>query len=208
MTALLVYAAVLLLGIAILVNRRGERRLDRLRRDMVQDERILRDLDRQVQDARRRGAAADQALREAEAREAEARRNLEAAERRLAEARRQPVERFHVFDRLEPRPGRVWAVRITQSASDPLLRDGRRAGAWSGPRTYLLIAGSRKEVLDRAGLRFARSVGYEVEEAVPSPLFHRTDAEAAPTAAATPRAPATLAAGRGQRVERTRSVPT
>ncbi|WP_029008687.1 hypothetical protein [Azospirillum halopraeferens] len=216
MIALLIYAAVLLLGIAVLVNRRGERRLDALGRDIRHEERALHDLDRHIREVRRQGAEADEALRLAEVRIAQAQRDLEAAERRLAETRRGPMECYYVFDRLEPRPGRIWAVRISRSVEDahgPETRpETRRAAAGGWPRTYLLVAGSRKEALDRASLRFSRAAGCAVEDAVPSPLFHRSDgrsdgeaasASAPPRAAVPPRAPAT----RASRPEHVRTVP-
>ncbi len=198
------YAAVLLLGVAVVVNRRGERRMAAVRRDIENDEWALRDLDRRLSERRRRAAAVDQDLRDAEARLSEAERAVEAAERRLADARRRPVERCFVFDRQEPRPGRIWAVRIAQAARAPAGREDRRRIPWAGVRVWLVVADSRKEAIDRAGLRFPRSGGYEIEDAGVSPLFPGGE-EAVARPAAAPRAPATV--GRRERAAERVSPP-
>jgi len=170
MTMLLLYASVVMLALGVFANRAVARRLTRVRRDMAAEEQAMRDLDRDLLAAQRALRDAERRLEEADARIEQGRAALQAAEADLEKTRRMPVERFHVFDRLEPRPGVIWAARV-ELATDATSGTTRLAAAWGGARTYLIAAASQREALDRLTQRFPRNTGYTVGTVSPCGLF-------------------------------------
>lgn len=170
MTMLLLYASVIMLALGVFANRAVARRLVTVRRSMAADEQAMRDLDRDLLGAQRTLHDAERRLEEADARIEQGRAALQAAEADLEKARRAPVERFHVFDRLEPRPGIIWAARV-ELTTDATSGTTRLAAAWGGTRTYLIAAASQREALDRLVQRFPRNTGYAVGAVSPCGLF-------------------------------------
>lgn len=169
MTALFLYAAMLFMIGSVLVNRIGQRRLAEARKSLTEEENALLALERDINDSARR-------LSETKMREAglddqlhTMRLTLEHLTEKFDEARAAPVERYHIFDRLDARPGNIWSVEIRRS--DDSGSTNRMAAAWPTPRTYLIVASTPREAADRALQRFPRNQGFEIGNAVPCGLF-------------------------------------
>ncbi len=169
MTALFLYAAMLFMIGSVLVNRIGQRRLSEAKKSLTEEENALLTLERDINDNGRR-------LSEAKMRETglddqlhTMTLTLEHLKEKFDEARAAPVERYHIFDRLDPRPGSIWSVDIRRS--DEMGGNSRMAAAWPTPRTYLIVASTSREASDRAVQRFPRNQGFEIGNAVPCSLF-------------------------------------
>lgn len=159
--ALSLCAAALALPAGAAAIRAGNRRLAATRGALAADREALRTLDR-----RRREAAC--ALRLAEDRlaaldgwVAEAQAMVRTLEQRLYGTQQVPVERFHIFDRMGAQPGPIWSVMVRRHP-DASPADPRLDAAWRTPRTYLIVAGSACEAVDRAKRRFPRDDGFAV----------------------------------------------
>lgn len=170
MTMLLLYASVIMLALGVFANRAVARRLVMARRGMAADEQAMRELDHDLLAAQRALRDAERQREEADARIEQSRAALHAAEAELDKTRRMPVERFHVFDRLEPRPGIIWAARV-ELAADATSGTTRLSAAWGGTRTYIIAAASQREALDRLVQRFPRNTGYMIGTVSPCGLF-------------------------------------
>lgn len=85
----------------------------------------------------------------------------------LQKRKQAAVERYYVFERVQPRPGAFWevAVRCVNGEETP-DRAGRMV--WPGVRAYMLIADSEGAALRRAQARFSAQHGYQVVQAIPS----------------------------------------
>jgi hypothetical protein len=168
MTALFLYAAVLFMAGSVLVNRIGQRRMAAARKSLAGEENALVSLEREiVEHAQRlnqikeREAALDDQLHGA-------RLAVEHLTEKFDEARAAPLERYHIFDRLDARPGSIWSLEVRR-ADD--ASNARMAAAWPTPRTYLIVASTPREAVDRALQRFPRNQGFEVGNAAPCHLF-------------------------------------
>lgn len=105
---------------------------------------------------------------EAQARTAKAEQEMTLALARLEASRELPANRFYVFDRLEPRPGRFWEVAVRHLPQAQEERLPHRT--WAGIRRYLLAAESEREARERISARFPRKAGFEIAEVRPSGL--------------------------------------
>lgn len=78
-----------------------------------------------------------------------------------------PMERYYVFERVQPRPGAFWEVAVrcfNEDAGDD--RGGRVM--WPGVRSYMMIADNEGAALRRAQARFSVQLGYQVVQVIPS----------------------------------------
>ncbi|SMH59402.1 hypothetical protein [Azospirillum agricola] len=171
MTALFLYGAVLLMAASVIANRIGQRRMAAARKALRSDEDRLRQLDQGILDnsrileqARQRTAGLDDQIHEA-------RLAVEHLTERYERARAAPAERYHIFDRLDARPGTIWSLEIRRAGDAP--NDPRLAAAWPAPRTYLLVASNPREAMERAAQRFPRTQGFEVGSAAACHLFRK-----------------------------------
>ncbi|MDQ2105569.1 hypothetical protein [Azospirillum isscasi] len=176
MTAIILYAALLLLAASVLVNRMGERRVRATREALATADKDIRTMEQRVQESRKTLEAARGKLGGLEEALVEAKRQTEVLEGQLDALQQTPVELYHVFDRLEARPGTIWEVTVRR-APDALYTSAAMAASWRDGRTYLIVASNQKEALDRAAQRFPRVNGYEVGPVLTCRLFLAKDAE-------------------------------
>ena len=174
MTAIILYAAVLLLAASVLVNRMGERRVRAARGELATADKDIRTMEQRVQEARKTLEATRGRVDGLEETLAEAKRQNEALERQLDALQQAPMELYHVIDRLEARPGTIWEVAVRR-APDALYTSAAMAASWRDGRTYLIVASNQKEALDRAAQRFPRVNGYEVGTVLTCRLFQPKD---------------------------------
>ncbi|WP_454018614.1 hypothetical protein [Azospirillum sp. Marseille-Q6669] len=175
MTAIILYAALLLLAASVLVNRMGERRVRAARSELVTADKDIRTFEQRVQEARKTLEATRAKLGGLEEALTEAKRQAELLERQLDAVQQAPMELFHVFDRLEARPGTIWEVAVRR-APDALYTSGAMAASWRDGRAYLVVAANQKEALDRVAQRFPRVNGYEIGPVLTCRLFLPKDA--------------------------------
>lgn len=175
MTAIILYAALLLLATSVLVNRMGERRVRAARDELATADKDIRAMEQRVQEARKTLEATCAKLGGQEEALAEAKRQADLLERQLDALQQAPMELYHVFDRLESRPGTIWEVAVRR-APDALYTSAAMAASWRDGRTYLIVASNQKEALDRAAQRFPRVNGYEVGTVLTCRLFLPKDA--------------------------------
>lgn len=175
MTAIILYAALLLLVASVLVNRMGERRVRAARDEFATADKDIRTMEQRLQEARKTLEATRGRLGGLEETLAEAKRQAEALERQFDALQQAPVELYHVFDRLEARPGTIWEVAVRR-APDALYTSAAMAASWRDGRTYLIVASNQKEALDRTAQRFPRVNGYEVGPVMTCRLFLPKDA--------------------------------
>lgn len=169
MIALLLYGAVSLIVFSAILTRLGLRRAAASRRAMEAEERTLATIGTEVEEITRALYDAQDRVNGLDTRLGEAQAALQAAERQLAAARTMPAERYYVFDRLDPRPGTIWEVPITHGGEANHAH--RMAAVWGGTRRYLVVAGTRREAMDRLTQRYPKSYGFEVGGPVPCALF-------------------------------------
>lgn len=91
-----------------------------------------------------------------------AERELEVSLQHLEEQKNAPVQRYYIFDRMEPRPGRFWEAIVVCTAENIPNWQGHRV--WSGQRKFLLVAETEREARERVASRFPRKGGYEVRK--------------------------------------------
>lgn len=170
MTALMLYGAVLLMVASVLVNRIGQRRAALAHQRLQTDEGTLRTLEHEVGDRsralhilRERCAGLDGQLDEA-------RVAVDQLSLTMEQAKAAPVERYFIFDRQDPRPGAIWALQVRRSPDAPPSLP-RMEMSWKAPRTYLVVAATQREAMDRVTHRYARNAGFDVGTAAPCHLF-------------------------------------
>lgn len=171
MTLILTYAAVALLAVSIILSRTARRQLTAARKALAADEAVLVKAGQALQEVLRGQHDAEQRHTGLDGRLEQAQGEVRTAQQALDAARRAPVERYHVFDRLEPRPGPLWAVTVARSPGTP-----SGTAPWTGERTCIVAAASQSDATERAALRYPRAAGFEVRSTVPCPLFASGDA--------------------------------
>lgn len=169
MTALFLYAAVLFMAGSVLVNRIGQRRLAAARKAVAEDETTLLTLEREIVDHARKLNEVKERASTLDDQLHDARLAVEHLTEKFDEARAAPVERYHIFDRLDARPGSIWSLEVRRA--DEAGGNARMAAAWPTPRTYLIVASTPREAADRALQRFPRNQGFEIGNAVACHLF-------------------------------------
>ncbi|WP_448203409.1 hypothetical protein [Azospirillum sp. sgz302134] len=170
MTALCLYAAILLMVASVVVNRKGERRVKAGRESLSLADKDLRALEQQFLECGKALDLAQNRLTVLDERVAEAEALVRTLERQLESCQKAPAERYYVFDRLEPRPGTIWEVPVRRMPGVP-PGGAAMASAWRDGRTYLLAATTQREALERASQRFPRISGFEVGPATACRLF-------------------------------------
>jgi len=169
MTGMLLYVALGLMILTVLSNRFWRRQLVTARVSLVKLKESADEASKELSDAAREYATLDRHITETERRAAKAEQELAAALAEFEAKRAGPVQRYHVFDRLEPRQGRFYeaAVRYDPNAAS---EDRSVHRAWVGVRRYLLVAETEREARERVLNRFTRKLGFEVVEVAPCRL--------------------------------------
>lgn len=166
MTGALIYIAVGLMVLTVLSNRYWRRQLALTRVAMSKLKVKVDDITKEVAEVASEYAQLAHSHAEMERKVAKADTELQAATQELEAKQAAPLERYYVFDRMEPRPGRFWEVAVRCAPA------GGSAGdrGWLGVRRYLLISEAEREVRERVGMRFPRRFGFEIVEVVPCRL--------------------------------------
>lgn len=170
MTALFLYGAVLLMVASVMVNRFGQRRAAQAAKRLQNDENTLRSLDTKLLETARHLQQNRQQAGNLDDQITDVRLAIDNLNDRLEKTKAAPMERYYIFDRLDTRPGTIWAMQIGRTGDAP-LSDARLAAAWRMPRTYLIVAGNQREAMDRAAQRFPRNSGFDIGLAAPCHLF-------------------------------------
>ncbi|WP_448190741.1 hypothetical protein [Azospirillum sp. sgz301742] len=163
MTAMLLYGALGLMILTVLSNRFWRRQLSTARVSLSKLKEAAEEVAKKLSDASREYTSVNQHVADTERRAAKAEQDLAAAVAELETKKTAPVQRYFIFDRLEPRQGRFYeaAVRFDPNAAS---EDRMAHRAWSGVRRYLLVAETEREARERIGARFTRKLGFEVVE--------------------------------------------
>ena len=169
MTGMLLYIALGLVILTVLSNRFWRRQLVSARVSLVKLKEAADDAAKELSDAAKEYAGIDQQYTDTERRTTKAEQELTAALAEFEAKRVAPVQRYYVFDRMEPRPGRFYetAVRYDPNAASEERSTHR---AWLGVRRYILVAETEREARDRVADRFTRKLGFEVVEVAPCRL--------------------------------------
>ncbi|MBV5335494.1 hypothetical protein JZU48_00245 [bacterium] len=170
MTVFLMLQGVMVLVVLnVLVGRFAHRRNDVHRNMLAADEAALRQLDHKIMEAQRHEHGEQQKINALTDAIALAEQQLASGEKDLDAARKAPPDLYYVFDRLEPKPGIIWEVKVGRQLDVPM--GARMAAAWRRPRRYLIAAKTPKEAGDRAAQRFFEKAGLSVEGIATCPLF-------------------------------------
>lgn len=167
MTGALIYIAVGLMVLTVLSNRYWRRQLALTRVAMSKVKVKVDDVTKEVAEVASEYAQLAHSHAEMERKVAKADTELQAALLELEQKQAAPLERYYIFDRMEPRPGRFWEVAVRCNSSG--MGFARDQG-WLGVRRYLLIGEVEREVRERVGMRFPTRAGFEVVEVVPCRL--------------------------------------
>lgn len=90
----------------------------------------------------------------------QAEREFEVTLQNFEEQKNAQTQRYYIFDRLEPRPGRFWEAIVVCTGQETPAWQGHRS--WKGQRRFLLVAEAEREARERVASRFPRKNGYEV----------------------------------------------
>ncbi len=162
MTGMLLYCALGLMVLTVLSNRYWRRQLVLTRIANGKLKEKVDDVTREVADVASDYAQLAHHYAEMEKRVGKAETDLQAALVEFENKKAAPMERYFIFDRQEPRPGRFWEVAVR--CSPTISADARGQRGWSGVRRYLLVSDGDREARDRVASRFPRRAGFEVVE--------------------------------------------
>jgi hypothetical protein len=162
MTGMMLYFALGLMVLTVLSNRYWRRQLvlTKVANSKLKDK--VEDVTREVADVASDYAQLAHHFAEMEKRVQKAEVDLQATLVEFEKKKDAPLDRYFVFDRQEPRPGRFWEVAVRCSPSNSVESRGQRG--WSGVRRYLLVADGERDARDRVTSRFQRRAGFEVVE--------------------------------------------
>ncbi|WP_298372059.1 hypothetical protein [Azospirillum sp.] len=162
MTGMLLYFALGLMVLTVLSNRYWRRQLvlTRIANSKLKDK--VDDVTREVADVASDYAQLAHHYAEMEKRVQKSEVDLQAALVEFEKKKAAPLERYFIFDRQEPRPGRFWEVAVRCSPTTSAEARGQRG--WSGLRRYLLVSDGEREARDRVASRFPRRGGFEIAE--------------------------------------------
>ncbi len=164
MTGMLLYFALGLMVLTVLSNRYWRRQLALTRVANSKLKGKVDDVTKEVADVASDYAQLAHHFAEMEKRVQKAEVDLQAAVIELDQKKAAPMDRYFIFDRLEPRPGRFWEVAVRYSPAGASYGDMRGHRGWTGIRRYILIGDGERDVRDRVTSRFPRKAGFEVIE--------------------------------------------
>ncbi len=169
MTGMLLYISLGLVILTVLSNRFWRRQLVTARVSLAKLKETAEDVRKELHEASKDYAAVNQQVADTERRTAKAEQDLAVVLAEFEAKKAGPTQRYYIFDRMEPRPGRFFeaAVRYDPNAAS---EDRSVHRAWVGVRRYLLVAESEREARDRLINRFTRAHGFEVVEVMPCRL--------------------------------------
>lgn len=162
MTGMLLYCALGLMVLTVLSNRYWRRQLVLTRIANGKLKEKVDEVTREVADVASDYAQLAHHYAEMEKRVGKAETDLQATLVEFEKKKAAPMDRYFIFDRQEPRPGRFWEVAVR--CSPTISSEARGQRGWSGVRRYLLVSDGDREARDRVASRFPRRAGFEVVE--------------------------------------------
>jgi len=156
----LFYAAFAMVTLAVLLNRYWRRRIRRIRRDAERAREQVEEVRKEVSAISARFEALSNDMESTEARTDTATGDIEGLSRDVEELKNASMDRYYIFDRLEPRQGRFWEATIRQPRADKGRPD------WNG-RRYILVAENERDAQRKVSARFPRQLGYEETKLIP-----------------------------------------
>lgn len=165
MTGMMLYFALGLMVLTVLSNRYWRRQLTLTRIAMSKLKEKVDDVTKEVADIATDYAQLAQHQAEMEKRVQKAEIDMQAAILELDQKKGAPMQRYFVFDRNEPRPGRFWEVAVRFHPTAVSFADQRGYRGWSGGiRRFLLIADGERDARERVAARYPRKAGFEILE--------------------------------------------
>jgi hypothetical protein len=164
MTGMMLYFALGLMVLTVLSNRYWRRQLVMTRIAMSKLKEKVDDVTKEVADVASDYAQLAHHHAEMEKRVQKAEIDMQAAILELDQKKSAAMQRYFIFDRNEPRPGRFWEVAVRCHPTGISLSDQRGYRGWTGIRRYLLIADGDREARERVAARYPRKAGFEIIE--------------------------------------------
>ncbi|MBP2301344.1 hypothetical protein [Azospirillum picis] len=164
MTGMMLYFALGLMVLTVLSNRYWRRQLVLTRAAMSKLKDKVEEVTADVAEVAADHGQLIQAQAELERRVQKAESDLQAAVLELDQKKAAPLDRYFVFDRNEPRPGRFWEVAVRYSPGGVSFADQRGYRGWTGIRRYLLTADGERDARERVSARYPRKAGFEILE--------------------------------------------
>ena len=164
MTGMMLYFALGLMVLTVLSNRYWRRQLVVTRIAMSKLKEKVDDVTKEVADVASDYAQLAHHHAEMEKRVQKAEIDMQAAILELDKKKSSAMQRYFVFDRNEPRPGRFWEVAVRFHPPGVSQSDQRGYRGWSGVRRYLLVADGDREARERVAARYPRKAGFEIVE--------------------------------------------
>lgn len=168
MIGVMLYASAALIVLTVVSNRYWRRQLAKTSDAANKLKDKADELTREVAEVAANYGSLSHDLAEIERRAGRAEQELAIAVQELETKRQSGTDRYYIFDRLEPRPGRFWEAAIRHQPDSATLRLHHRT--WIGVRRYILVADSERDARERIGARFPRKSGFEVAHVVPCRL--------------------------------------
>ncbi|ANC92825.1 hypothetical protein A6A40_13600 [Azospirillum humicireducens] len=164
MTGMMLYFALGLMVLTVLSNRYWRRQLTLTRIAMSKLKERVDDVTREVADIATDYAQLAQHQADMEKRVQKAEIDMQAAILELDQKKGAPMQRYFVFDRNEPRPGRFWEVAVRFQPMAVSFADQRGYRGWTGIRRVLLVADGERDARERVAARYPRKAGFEIVE--------------------------------------------
>lgn len=164
MTGMMLYFALGLMVLTVLSNRYWRRQLTLTRIAMSKLKEKVDDVTKEVADIATDYAQLAQHQAEMEKRVQKAEIDMQAAILELDQKKGAAMQRYFVFDRNEPRPGRFWEVSVRFQPTAVSFADQRGYRGWTGIRRFLLIADGERDARERVAARYPRKAGFEIVE--------------------------------------------
>jgi hypothetical protein len=168
----LFYAAFAMTVLTVLSNRYWRRQLRRTRGEAERAREKAESISREVAAvaARYAGLSHDHSTTEARMKRTEA--EVTVLSQELTSLRQAGADRYYIFDRLEPRQGRIWEVSVRFYPEQAGERLHHRT--WNGLRRYILVSDNERDAKHRASMRFPRKSGFEVVQIIPCKIANLT----------------------------------
>lgn len=165
MIGMMLYISLALMVLAVVSNRYWRRQLLKTRDDVAKMRVKVENMQKDVASVAAAYATLAHDTADTERRATRAEQEAAAALQELETKRQGGSDRYYVFDRLEPRPGRFWEAAV-RHVPDAVI-DRSAPVSWTTPRRYILIADTERDARRRVTARMPRSQGFDVIHVVP-----------------------------------------
>lgn len=172
MIGMMLYGSGALMVLAVISNRYWRRQLRKATASANKLKEKADDLTREVAEVASNYGSLSHDLAEIERRANKTEQELAAAIQELEAKRNAGTDRYYIFDRLEPRPGRFWEAAIRHQPGNVSERLHHRT--WMGVRRYIVVADSDREARERIAARFPRKSGFELAHVIPCRVANLT----------------------------------